>query len=349
MKVDWPFPATPFAYAPAVDVRPDGTAVLDIVRISSAEPHPSRMKVVAEADGEVLSAMLDPRVQGIKGCTWTSSPVVSMSQGKHVLAVIGDEADEDYPEAIVGGALDELHPKVQWSWEHSGGHGIAASDLVWATWDSYEIGIATWGEPWQVVLQGSEVGLQQVQAKAWHDFVAWRSSDGVYHNIMAWTPQRGAYPFITFPGDWSRGVMGLGTDGVHMVWTYGEGKGPAQEPYPVRSVMMSPFTTDPTALQPTRLRSYPSADFLILPWIVGCGYAAVEMEPDWILVVRLSDGWSWELSTPDLPDAGPLGQWHFSDVYALTCDELFLRGGLSPRMNIARVRLDALGPGIPPD
>jgi hypothetical protein len=143
--------------------------------------------------------------------------------------------------------------------------------------------------------------------------------------------------------------MGFGTDGVHMVWMYGEGKGPVQEPYPVRSVMMSPFTTDPAAIAPTRLRSYPSADALILPWIVNCGYAAVEMEPDRILVVRLSDGWSWELSTLDVGDAGPISQWNFGTVFALSCEEVFLRGGVGLQMNIARVRLDALGPGMPPD
>jgi len=349
MKVDWPFSFTPFAYNPAVDVRPDGKAVLDIVRISTVEPNPWRMKIVAEADGEVMTAMVDPRGQGVQGCTWASSTVVSMSQGKHVTRVIGGDIDDDFPEAIVGGALDELHPKVQWSWEHSAGHGIATSDLVWATWDSYEIGIAKWGEPWQVVFNGGQVGLQQVQAKAWHDFVTWRSSDGVYAGVMAWTPQLGAYPFITFPGDWSRGAEGFSTDGVHMVWTYGEGKGPAQEPYPTRSVMVSPFTTDPAAITPTRLRSYPSPVAIIGQWIVNCGYAAIEMDIDQILIVRLSDGWSWQISTPDVPDAGPVGQWQFGTVYALSCEEVFLLGNLIPTMNIARVRLDALGPGMPPD
>jgi hypothetical protein len=57
---------------------------------------------------------------------------------------------------------------------------------------------------------------------------------------------------------------------------------------------------------------------------------------------------SWILTSgPDGIDAGAK-PWAFDQPYAITCDEIFLRGGYL-EMNIARVRLDALGPGIPPD
>jgi hypothetical protein len=276
--------------------------------------------------------------------------VNSFSEGKVVFHVRDGGQDDDFPEAVVGGLAGELHPEVQWIWSHSKGPGIAASDRVWVTWDSVRIGVARWGEPWQIVFHGSEAGyLQQTSATAFHDFVTWESGDGSYLGLMAWTPERGAYPFLTYPGDPSRGASGLGTDGLDMVWTYGEGKGPELEPYPAGSVMAAAFTTDPTLLEPRRLRSQPSPHYgPVSPWQVGCGHAAVEWAVDEVLVVRLSDGWSWALTTPN-PEAPPAAQWHFGTVYAITCEEVFLRAGSPPAMNIAGVRLDALGPGTPPD
>ena len=188
--------------------------------------------------------------------------------------------------------------------------------------------------------------MQLLYATAWHDFVTWRASDGVYSGVWAWTPDRGAYRFLTFPGDWSRGVEGFGTDGTQMVWVYGEGKGPRQEPYPKRSIMVAPFARDPLALAPKRVRSFPSSESIILPSTVGCGYAAIETSASSVLVVRLNDGVSWEIRAPTA-DAGK--SWHFTGAFAITCDEVFVGGGVAPAMNIARVRLDALGPGTPPD
>ena len=350
MKVSWPAGSTAFSYAAAVDVGPDSKATVDITRLSDVKPDPWRMNVVAQADGEVLSAMLDPRGHEMKGCTFQPTSNASMAQGRRAFRIAGGDIYDDFPEAIVGGAADGLHPKAHWLWQHSGGRAVAASDLVWVTWDSEQIGIAKWGEPWRVVFKAAQAGgFQQVQARPWHDFVTWESSNGLYKGVMAWTPQKGAYPFITFPGDWSQGAEGLGTDGLHMVWIHGEGKGPKFEPYPIRLVMVSPFTTDPAKLRPIRLRSYPTPQWGIVPWAVGCGHAAHELDEGRVLVVRLSDGWSWILSTEGMPDAGPTEQWRLGTVYGLTCDEVFLRAGVGAKMNIARVRLDALGPGMPPD
>jgi hypothetical protein len=113
--------------------------------------------------------------------------------------------------------------------------------------------------------------------------------------------------------------------------------------------MVSPFTRDSKALQPKRLRSFPGPQAQVAPWIVGCGYGAIAYLNDRALVVRLSDGWSWEIFAPNVADAGPTQVWRFGTVYGITCDEVFLRGGVGSEMNIARVRLDALGAGQPPD
>ena len=64
-----------------------------------------------------------------------------------------------------------------------------------------------------------------------------------------------------------------------------------------------------------------------------------------VIVVRLSDVVSWNLSS----SCETTQDWCFAAVYALTCQDIFLHGGIGPEMNIARVSLNALGAEIPPD
>jgi hypothetical protein len=158
--------------------------------------------------------------------------------------------------------------------------------------------------------------------------------------INVWDANNGFRPFIRWNGDTSRGAGNLGTDGVDLVWSYGEGKGPGEEPYPIRSVMTAPYTTDPDAVVPRRLRSQLANDIALDSWKVGCG-RAVHFGALGLQVVRLSDGWSWEI--PYAPNRGihtPIG---------ITCDEVFALGSVGDHSTIARVRLDSLGPGTAPD
>jgi hypothetical protein len=73
---------------------------------------------------------------------------------------------------------------------------------------------------------------------------------------------------------------------------------------------------------------------------VGCGYAANAYNAQTV-VVRLSDGVSWLL-----PYTSTMA---FDDPIGITCDEVFIRGTYGGVVNIARVHLDSLGPGTPPD
>ena len=343
MKVDWPFVTVgrPFGTTPAVDVDANGNAVLDIVRFSDAWI----MRVVAEADGKVLNAMVDPREFSVvkQGCSFAQAVIRAAGQGYDIFQVAKGELGTS-PHAAAGGPHGALHPQVLHVWPEAGDHDFSAAGQVWASVTTGEIGAAKWGEPWQVIATSAQVGLEIHQPRPWNDFVPFDASNGVVAGIVAWTPANGTYDFITFQGDTSQGAMSLGTDGVDMVWFQGAGKGSGfLEPYPDRSVMVSPYTTDPAMLVPKRLRSYPSPNYPLTNWIVGCGYAAINPEDNHVLIVRLSDGWSWELSAPE-----PVKDYWFTTVYGLTCDEVFLRCG-PVEMNIARVKLDALGPGMPPD
>ena len=74
------------------------------------------------------------------------------------------------------------------------------------------------------------------------------------------------------------------------------------------------------------------------PWRVGCGYAARD-SANKVLVVRLSDGWSWVVpNTATQELLKPVG---------LTCEEVFAMGEIGGKLTMGRVRLDSLGAGLP--
>jgi hypothetical protein len=156
--------------------------------------------------------------------------------------------------------------------------------------------------------------------------------------IGVWTPQEGTRPFIRWVGDPTKKAGGFGTDGVDMVWSQGN-KQSASDPDFIGSIMTSLYTTDPQAVKPRRLRSY-TKQIALAGWSVGCGYAA-NIYNIATIVVRLSDGVSWVL-----PNTSTMS---FDDPIGVTCDEVYVFGRYGGVRNIARVRLDSLGSGTPPD
>jgi hypothetical protein len=171
--------------------------------------------------------------------------------------------------------------------------------------------------------------------------VFWETLTSYRTGINVWDPIGGARPFVRWVGDTTRGAGNFGTDGIDMVWCQGEGKAPNETKFPTRSIMTAPFTTDPTKLEPRRLRSLPTRRIAGAPAKVGCGHALLEGPEGDLILTRLSDGWSWIVpKTPERQVSGALG---------LTCSELFGAAIIAGRINGARVRLDSLGPGFAPD
>ncbi len=58
-------------------------------------------------------------------------------------------------------------------------------------------------------------------------------------------------------------------------------------------------------------------------------------------VVRISDGWAWTI--PNLPD------FPIEHALAVSCAEVFVYGYVKAHGKVARIRLDSLGLGTPPD
>lgn len=180
--------------------------------------------------------------------------------------------------------------------------------------------------------------------------VVWEVSSSSTLGIRAYDPERGPHDLIRDLEDPTHGAGTPGTDGIDLVWMEGRGRQPGDVTYPVRDVMTSPFTTDPAALEPRRLRSDPSTSFGLSEtgYRVACGHAAKTGEtPQDVRIVRLSDGHAWQILHTELT-------WQSSAIVGLTCDEVFLvvqfwEDGEPMGSTIQRIRLDALGEGIPPD
>lgn len=142
-------------------------------------------------------------------------------------------------------------------------------------------------------------------------------------------------------------VLTFETDGVDMVWVEGDTSNPGKL---VLDWMTAPYTTDAgvAAGKAHRLRSFAGRPGW--PSAVGCGYAVSTSDQvaSALRIVRLTDGVSWTL--PGSPKYSPTVQ-----PIGVTCDEVYGIGWYGdtasgkPIHSVVRFRLDALGPGIPPD
>ncbi|HEY8141811.1 MAG TPA: hypothetical protein VIG06_04040, partial [Kofleriaceae bacterium] len=163
------------------------------------------------------------------------------------------------------------------------------------------------------------------------------------HALMAYDVERGLHPLV--PGGRAQADGNAGTDGRHLVWTRGEGGAGPDGVFPRRSIVAADYTTDPGAIRPRRLRSDPNPTIGAhdMRFAVGCGFAGRNaMPPRDLLLVRIADGASWQLAA--------VPGWSWGQVLGFTCQEAFVTVfSRSQGISIARVRLDSLGPGRPPD
>ena len=159
-----------------------------------------------------------------------------------------------------------------------------------------------------------------------------------------WTPAAGTRTFLSDPDGVANGFADLGTDGHDLVWLRGQARSEPWGPYATLEVVTSPYTNNPGALVPRRLRSEVSATGA-RPFSVGCGYALRDTEKD-IRLVRISDGTSWTF-----PIAAGNGSLRWNSSVGVTCDEIVLVAAIpaTKAYTVARLRIDSLGPGTPAD
>ena len=318
-------------------------------------------QVVAEADGNVLSSLIELHPDLCNTVTHDAR------DGYYALRVYDAEANNwgaggtsPFGGGSIGGAVTDLRPRV-YTHYHKG--DLYSRDYVASKLGLVEGELSAGGTfrlyDWttgisQTIYQGNSEGMDinDPAPAANAIFFDAELSDALLKE-QVWTPDGGVNDIVAFGNDKSQGAGPLNSDGIDMVWSYGAGRDGSTGPYPTVFIMTSPFATRASDLQARRLRSEgPCIGTKTEEFVVGCGYAAhptcASLPSTGILIVRLSDGRSWPLVSNPTSTS-----WAYVAPLAITCDELFAtvaeRVSNASVANIVRVRLDSLGPGLPPD
>ena len=312
----------------------------------------ARFRIVANVDGPVIDAFIDNAgQQDLDGpCGLVDQ---DLREGKSVRAVLPPAGSEP-TEGVVAGSIgtpasvvfdQSIEEQTFTTWRVS-----SQWLLRWHT----SLHVRPWNDTAETLVYDPGTDVENMPAhnvSAHGDAVFFEVGVAGYRGVMSWIPGAGLRPLLRWFGDTTQGAGNFATDGKDMVWTYGKNKpaGSSQE-YPVRDIMTAPFTTDPDVVKTTakRLRSDPD-QMSPYPYGIGCGYAGRQFYSGTSndgLLVRLSDGVSWIIDAPDSPP----GDYQFLGVLGFTCEELFATFQFQDdAVSIIRIKLDSLGPGIPPD
>ncbi len=331
--------------------RADGSILL----LTARHQADANYRILAPLDGPVVVAL---REQDPDRCVAGSV----VSDGEHYAFRVYDSEVKGYASeyggGAIGGRLDELRPKVLKHYHDSvtrsfvaGTPGlleISGGALVSSRWQDGSVIKTIW-------TSSQDNGLAQNYAFFHGETLFWASDSYAFNKQKVYTEAGGVKDFLTFGDDWSKGAADLGTDGTDLVWIEASGRMASNVPFPSAAIVTAPFTTDPARALATRrvVRSdLTGSPFGTAPFVVGCGYAArfssFSEGRTGTLLVRLSDGQAWSF-------IASLGaDWAWGLPLALTCEELVLKVGQRVthtekiHHNVARVRLDSLGPGTPP-
>ncbi len=298
------------------------------------------MMVTAEADGPVLSALF---VGGTKACR-VSDGTQAIADSRWGLEIY--EPNQFNTIGFMGADSLTFRPTVVGHVDAGQQHSVSAGtaglldidplDRMWL----YDLSRPDAGP----ALIASAAQDQQLQAipNFFADDIAWIAEGSVSMKVRLYHAGK-TVNFIDYSGvDPEHGAGCLGGDGKDMVWVEGFGLENAGR-YKKADYFTSPYTTDPSKLQPRRLRSDSYRVLDTVTTVVGCGYA-VRRESRSVRIIRLVDGVSWVLPFSDI-DAGFDDSINWQRPFAVTCSEVFIRTERVPM----RIELASLGPGIPPD
>jgi hypothetical protein len=324
------------SWAEMGSVKTDGSVLLGAYR---RVQHDWIYTLIADADGPVHAAYLVTdwghcqfATPSIAGDRYTMRILeYSSDNGGGIMA--GDWASGPFAPRIA------IHVDAE-SWHRPSAGSFAIVDLTRDTFDRYAWADGA-GLP-SLVSSPQDKGLPQGIAVSAGGAAFWSSGNSAYYNVKVYTPAAGVRDLLSAGMVTTRGYGDLGTDGKDLVWIEVAGRTTDTGPFDSYTIMTAPFTTEPAAVVPRRLRTEQGPELDVENFQVGCGYAARSIG-EHIRVVRLSDGQSWLLSDA-LTDPGG-----WSELLAVTCTELFATVLSSGVTRLARVRLDSLGPGIAPD
>jgi len=298
--------------------------------------------LLAEADGPVLAALLDAEPNS--RCTVGSGGRQSVGGSNWVLEVLNPIGFDS--KGILAGRVGESPSPTIFFPLDGGQHDITAGragvldadplDRFWL----YDPSSTDAGPT--LIASAAEDKLLQTVPNFFEDVLAWVAESTVVMKVRMYHAGQ-TYDFLDYSNvDAQHGAGALGGDGTDLVWIEGfVHVNPAL--YQKADYYTSPYTTDPTKLQPRRLRSAGYRMLDSAPTIVGCGYA-VHSEARDLRILRIADGVSWLLPSTSL-DAGAADSVVWEAPFAVTCSEVFVRTQRLP----VRIDIASLGPGIPPD
>jgi hypothetical protein len=185
------------------------------------------------------------------------------------------------------------------------------------------------------------------------DTLFFEVTDTAYGRIKTFSVDGGLNDLVSFGNDIAKNARDFGSDGVDMVWSEGTGRSsPGATPFDDVAIMTAKFTTDAAVVAATKRRIGSEPGMIgDKNFVVGCGFAAHDYYGGALgagtRLVRLSDGRSWRFTRFPSEDGGM--PFNFAGALAITCEELFIRFSHAGQFNVARIRIDSLGPGEPAD
>ena len=289
--------------------------------------------VVVDADGPVHQAFM--QVGGSCG----PAPR-DMRDGKYVYRIYNTGSFNGG--GFIAGDVSEFRPSFVHHFMDQIDHGVVVGALGVLDVDQGDtLNLYEWNDAPKAISNPQDIGLRSSFPLFSGSALFWSASGGSYNRVAAYTHDAGATDLLSSGSDPTVGYDDFGSDGTDMVWLAGQGHDAGAIAFDSANIMTSPFATNPLNVVARRLRSETPSGFGVSPTKVGCGYAA-RANGDYLRIVKISDGSSWVLNNR-LP-------WEWVNPLAITCDEVFATVGTGGgNVNIARVRISSLGPGIPAD
>jgi len=288
----------------------------------------------------------------VTGCSATANHA---NEDRFSISLAGDKAtQEDGPTGVLAGKFGEP-PRLLFKRPEK---SINPSWKVSASWlaemGPFGFQLHSWDLSQNIFPQQSNPGPSDIGGNTWHelfllgDTVLFEEPGILQAGVWSWTSAKKRQRLLR-----QEGVLfsNFATDGKDMVWTRLEG--PVTDGldglFKKHEVWTAPYSLDEEVVAKTarRLR-VDRGTTSVPPWAVGCGYAARTFsnneDKNALSIVRLSDGVSWLL-----PGVLPADDLSWERAMGFTCEELFVQVEVHIKSTIARIRLDSLGPGIPPD
>jgi len=297
---------------------------------------------LAEADGPVLAALLETAPysrclagpggrQSVGGANWAlevSDPISFESKGL-LVGRVGESPSATMFFPFSGGQHDIT----------VGQAGVLDADPLDRFW-LYDPSSKNPGPT--MIASAAQDKLLQTVPNFFEDAIAWVAESSAVMKVRMYHAGQ-TYDFLDYSKlDVEHGAGALGGDGTDLVWIEGFTHVNAAL-FQKADYYTSPYTTDPTKLQPRRLRSTSYRMLDSATTIVGCGYA-VHSEARSLRILRIADGVSW-LIPSTAPNVNPPDTVEWQAAFAVTCSEVFVRTERLP----VRIDIASLGPGIPPD